>query len=250
MRFTKEGEIVTTKNNMFTPIKTTRISETIYNQISQKIIDGELNKGDKLPPERTLMELYQRSRPTIREALRMLEQDGLIETIPGNKGSFIKGYSAGTLKTHFKKLVESQNIDMDEVFQYRKLNDSGYIVWAAENRSNEDLESLKKELNNMQSAKDDIMLFYKYDKNFHRILAKASKNRFAIIVNSILEPITFNTVEEEASKHTDEYNRNLCNIAYESHLAIYNAVKNKDVELAKEKALEPLKHFKHIIGYE
>ena len=235
---------------MFAPIKTTRVSEAIYNQISQNIIDGELKKGDKLPPERTLMELYKRSRPTIREALRMLEQDGLIETIPGNKGSFIKGYTTSSLQDHFKKLIESKSIDITELFQYRSLNDSGYIVWAAENRTEEDLKVLREILEGMKNAEDDIMLFYKYDRKFHRILAKASKNQIAVIVNSILEHVSYNKLEEEASNQSDEHNRKICKFAYGSHLAIYNAVKDRNGELAKEKALVTLHHFKDILGYE
>jgi len=238
------------KEIVFTPVKTTRVSEAIYNQISQKIIDGDLKKGDKLPPERTLMELYGRSRPTIREALRMLEQDGLIETIPGNKGSFIKGYSINTLEDHLKKLVESKNMDMNELFQYRRLNDSGYILWAAEKRTDEDLKILKDILDKMKNVGSDILLFYKYDKEFHRALVASSKNRFAILVNSILEHVSFDILEEAALDQSEDYNLNLCKSAYESHLAIYTALKDRNGELAQKKALVTLHHFKDILGYE
>ena len=68
---------------LFTPAKTQRASEAIYNQIYPKIISGELRPGDRLPPERELAEMFQRSRPVVREALRMLQQEGLIETAVG-----------------------------------------------------------------------------------------------------------------------------------------------------------------------
>ena len=58
---------------LFTPAKTQRASEAIYNQIYPKIISGELRTGDRLPPERELAEMFQRSRPVVREALRMLQ---------------------------------------------------------------------------------------------------------------------------------------------------------------------------------
>ena len=50
------------------------------------ILSGELKKGDRLPSERSMMTMLQRSRPTIREALRMLERAELIKTIPGSGG--------------------------------------------------------------------------------------------------------------------------------------------------------------------
>ena len=65
---------------IFHPIKTVRASEAIYEQIKDRIISGELKPGDRLPSERNMMELFQRSRPTIREALRMLERSGYIRT--------------------------------------------------------------------------------------------------------------------------------------------------------------------------
>ena len=79
---------------LFTPAKTQRASEAIYNQIYPKIISGELRPGDRLPPERELAEMFQRSRPVVREALRMLQQEGLIETAVGSSGgAVIRGVS-------------------------------------------------------------------------------------------------------------------------------------------------------------
>ena len=74
---------------IFHPIKTVRASEAIYEQIKDRIISGELKPGDRLPSERNMMELFQRSRPTIREALRMLERSGYIRTIPGSNGALV-----------------------------------------------------------------------------------------------------------------------------------------------------------------
>ena len=51
---------------LFKPAKTQRASEAIYNQIYPKIVSGELQPGDRLPPERELAEMFQRSRPVVR----------------------------------------------------------------------------------------------------------------------------------------------------------------------------------------
>ena len=79
---------------LFTPAKTQRASEAIYNQIYPMIVSGELKPGDRLPPERELAEMFQRSRPVVREALRMLQQDGLLVTSVGSTGgAVIRGIS-------------------------------------------------------------------------------------------------------------------------------------------------------------
>ena len=67
----------------FTPVVTQKASKVIFDQIREWIVAGDLKPGDKLPSERTLMNMLQRSRPTVREALRMLEHAGLIQIIPG-----------------------------------------------------------------------------------------------------------------------------------------------------------------------
>lgn len=64
------------------PVETQRASAAIYEQVKGLILDGQLKPGDRLPSERALMDLMGRSRPTIREALRMLERDGFIHTVP------------------------------------------------------------------------------------------------------------------------------------------------------------------------
>ena len=88
---------------LFTPAKTQRASEAIYNQIYPKIISGELRPGDRLPPERELAEMFQRSRPVVREALRMLQQEGLIETAVGSSGgAVIRGVSLKSVEEPLK----------------------------------------------------------------------------------------------------------------------------------------------------
>ena len=62
--------------NLFRPVETKRASEAIFDQIKDLIMRGKLRPGDRLPSERSMIEMFQRSRPTIREALRMLERAG------------------------------------------------------------------------------------------------------------------------------------------------------------------------------
>ena len=69
------------------PVKTRRASEEIYLQLREFILSGQLKPGDRLPSERAMMTQLNRSRPTIREALRMLEQGGYIASTHGAPGA-------------------------------------------------------------------------------------------------------------------------------------------------------------------
>ena len=72
------------------PIKARRASEDIYAQLRDLITSGALKPGDRLPSERAMMEQLQRSRPTIREALRMLEQGGYVASTHGASGAVVQ----------------------------------------------------------------------------------------------------------------------------------------------------------------
>lgn len=62
----------------------------IYSRLKQQILENYYAGGQKMPPERQLCEQYNISRITARHALRILEQDGLVERVQG-KGTFVKG---------------------------------------------------------------------------------------------------------------------------------------------------------------
>lgn len=72
------------------PVKTRRASEEIYLQLREFILSGQLKPGDRLPSERAMMAQLNRSRPTIREALRMLEQGGYIASTHGAPGAVVQ----------------------------------------------------------------------------------------------------------------------------------------------------------------
>ena len=71
---------------MFQAAKQTKVFQNVVTQIEEAILDGRLKTGDTLPSERQLKELFSISRGTLREALRVLEQKGLIEIKPGVGG--------------------------------------------------------------------------------------------------------------------------------------------------------------------
>ena len=67
-----------------------RASDDIYEQLRALITSGALKPGDRLPSERAMMAELQRSRPTIREALRMLEQGGYVASTHGASGAVVQ----------------------------------------------------------------------------------------------------------------------------------------------------------------
>jgi DNA-binding FadR family transcriptional regulator len=74
---------------MFKKTNQQRLFEDLVNQIEEAILDGRLKAGDKLPSQRDLVSMFQTSRGPLREALRVLEQKGLLEIKRGVRGGAV-----------------------------------------------------------------------------------------------------------------------------------------------------------------
>jgi len=106
----------------FRPIKQTRVSEEVTEQIKQCILLGDFKAGDKLPTERELMEEFQVSRVAIREALRALENSGFVETRQGaSGGTYVIDLSFEKLSSAFIDLFLAEKISIPEMFHVRVL---------------------------------------------------------------------------------------------------------------------------------
>lgn len=230
-------------NITFTPAKTQRVSDVIYQQIYQKIIRGELNTGDRLPTERELCEQFGRSRPSIREALRMLQQDGLIKISVGvNGGAIVQGISMENAEQPLRQLIDAGAITLTELVDYRSYNDYCCSQLAARYRTAEDLVELKNimeqyryELEKYISEGTDFTGIEQADIEFHRALARSSHNKLCILMTDV---VTALCTKMYWSKATSEMNiEGILEVnqkAYENHVAIVEAVEAKDVKRLNE----------------
>ena len=212
-------------NILFEPAKTQRASEVIYEQIYAKIMQGELEAGDRLPAERVLAEQFQRSRPSVREALRMLQQNGLIRIDIGSAGgAVVQGFSVGTLEKNLKDLVDSGVFSLQELKDYRIINDMGCARLAAQNRTAEDIAALEKNVELYRSSLADSAAIHAADEEFHYILAHASHNALVVAVNNAVTEIIVKYFWKRAMEFSDEKILHINEVAFEAHAALARAV--------------------------
>lgn len=217
------------------PVVALRASEAIYEQIRNMILNGELKPGDRLPSERQMMDMLQRSRPTIREALRMLEREGFIKTSHGSTGAVVQAPSTTTLEQSFEAMLRVNRITVRELGEYRDLNEIQVAAWAAERRTEEDIEKLRRCLQESAPLFGDYRAFLPADEPFHGILAKASQNTVA----QIQERVLFTCIKQhlystfEALSPADRYA--LCGHIHRKHTAVAEAVIAGDAKAAREK---------------
>lgn len=218
------------------PVQTKRASEAIYEQIKELIVSGQLKPGDRLPSERNMMDQFQRSRPTIREALRMLERTNFIRTIPGVNGAIIQEPSTQGMEQSMETMLRTSQVTLDELAEYRSHNDTAVAHWAAIRRTEEDLANLEQALEKARQLIDagDYDAFIREDATFHMLLSKAAKNEVASIISRVMSqmssPILAQAMGEQSTAERDDRCRRVLGM----HRNIFEAVRVGDVEAAEQ----------------
>ena len=166
---------------MFQPVKTRRSFEGAVHQIAYAIRSGELTIGDRLPSERALAAVFQISRPTLREAVRLLTRAGLLEIKPGASGGIFVKSEVVPLD-----LVE-QGIDMvtsavSSVLEARRLFEPRVAQMAGLFASEDDFVSMQDILDAQRAAVRNRELFNQLDERFHIAMARASGNPTLVTV--------------------------------------------------------------------
>lgn len=203
----------------------------VFLEIEKAILDGNLVPGDSLN-ELKLSQQLGVSRTPIREALRQLDLEGLVKTIP-NKGAIVVGVSQK---------------DIEDIYNLRIILEGLAAKSAAENIAEKELEQLENvvELQEFYSAKKDYLQVWLLDTKFHEIIFSVCNNR---ILNHTL--LNFHHYIQKARELSFETSGR-STAATSEHRKIFEAIKNHDgasaevlaaqhVQFAKDNFLEKIK---------
>lgn len=218
----------------FHPVETKRASEAIFDQVKSLIMKGELKPGDRLPSERNMMELFHRSRPTVREALRMLERSGYIRTIPGSNGAVVLEPSNKNLEDSLKDALMVGYITLADISEYRRSSEVTTAAWAALRRTEADIQAMEQHLKAMEDNLSDYEAFIAMDPGFHDLLAAASKNMVSRIINQAFSQINRSFVNEKMRILSPEQKLEMARRVHEMHLALFHAIRDQDEQRARE----------------
>jgi len=216
-----------------TAINIQKTYKSIVEQIVRLIKSEELVKGDQLPGERDLADMFGVSRASVREALSALEIIGLIEIRQG-KGTFITDLNiAPFINTITPLFLRDDNMESD-LLNFRKIIELEAVRVAAtksEKRNHKPLENVLQEMKNSLDA-DDFIRGAQADINFHKIILEITDNyilqKAAECIAQMLESsIIFN---REKILNTGEN----AVVLYNQHVAIYEAIRDGEPTLAVE----------------
>lgn len=218
----------------FTPIKPKKISAQIAEQIRTSIMAGEFAPGSKLPPERELAELFGVSRPSVREALNILAASGLVEAYQGG-GTVVKSLMETVSGNPLTELIKVERERALDVIEVRKGMEAWTAYYAAQRALPEDIRRLQQVIEGMERNLEGSKPSEDLDANFHTLVAKATHNIVWLhLMQSIFDAMKeFQKSVWRAVYLTDEDHRNL----YSHHYAIFEAIRDKDPERAREAML-------------
>ena len=225
---------------IFQPIEPRRTFKEISEKIKQAIFKGTLKPGDRLPSEVELARQFNVARQTVREALRLLEMSGFITVRRGsNGGPIIENTVLHAATDAILNAIQLQDVSLADLTAARLEIEKGVLRHVVRNADESDIEMLQK---NIIRAKEKVsrgVIAFFDNVEFHKLLAKASKNPlFAIVVESIMavgaDYITRIKPALEPSKKT----------VYE-HEAILEAI----IETKTEKAIHLLEDHLMRIGH-
>ncbi len=197
------------------------LRQRIFRQIQNDILNGIYEPGENLI-ETKLSEELGVSRTPVREALRQLELEGLVQSIP-NKGVTVKGVSSD---------------DIQDIYTIRMLIEGLASRWAAEKITAEELEELKEavDLEEFYTMKSDYRQLLKLDTRFHDIIYKASKSMPLMHTLS-----TFHHYIQKARKISMSSAKRASEVLIE-HKAIMQAIIDKDAARAEKLTIEHVKN--------
>jgi len=228
---------VQSKGRLFSPIRTSKISDEVYKQLVSLISDGQFKPGEKLPSEREMASDLGISRQSIREALYRAEIMGLIEVRQG-EGSFVLSSVRESLKPPLVVLLEEEAGRIFEFLEVRKLIEGWCAEKATAEATAEDLERMAGILERMATSTPGDSEWEEVDVEFHLSIAAATHNVIAIHIMEALKE-SFGSFFRFRKVLTRPEKKDLL---LRHHHEIYRAISQKDPSLAKRKIVDHLNY--------
>src|SRR4051794_9541612 len=161
-------------NNSHRPQK---MAFLVAQRIVRDIEREGLVQGDRLPPERVMMEKYDTGRGTLRETLRLLELQGVLsfKTGPGG-GPVVEKPNADNLATTLTLLLQADGARYRVIAEARAAFEPVMAELAAQRITDDRLAELEQAIVDMENGIDDIEVYLETNRRFHHVIAWASGN--------------------------------------------------------------------------
>lgn len=213
------------------PIHVPKSSDVLADRLRKQILRGALAPGAPLPAERDLVTQTGLSRGSVREALRILETEGLVSTRPGRQGGSVARQPGDeSLARYIGMFVEGRGISLLSLLQTREAVEPSLAFLAAQNRTDEELALLLSVTEAVEDAYADVPRYLAENVKWHCAIAAASHNEllraFMVAISSMVY---------QASAIEDFATEDVRKVVLKAHRRIFAAIAAKDPEAARRR---------------
>ena len=159
------------------------LRQRVVGHVVELIRTGNLRPGDRLPPERELVEIFSISRPSLREAMRALSTLGIVESRHGG-GTFVTALDARTLLAPLDIFLQLSQVNIEDTFESRRIVEIEIVRKAATQAKRADIADLKEMIAAHAKIQKDPVGFRILDSRFHEKLS-------AIAGNAVLQRVAY-----------------------------------------------------------
>jgi GntR family transcriptional regulator, transcriptional repressor for pyruvate dehydrogenase complex len=218
---------------------------TLADQVTDRLLEfiesQQLKPGNLLPSETSLVNSFGVSRPVIREALKRLEGQGVIEIING-KGALIRPFDNDALRLFFRRAMQMEYGTMLELIEVRKGLEVESAILAAQRRDEKDLAAIRQVVGAMRESTHDLEAYTRLDVEFHLRIAGASHNSMMVsLVESIRDALR-NTIVAGLQSRGDTLE---VESIQRTHQRLFDALVEGNVQAAMETMVQ---HFDEAIA--
>ena len=166
-----------------------KMAELVADRIRAQLARGEFKPGDSLPSETVLMQRFGVARPTMREAIRILESESLISTRRGAQtGPKVQPANASLLARGAGLHLQRSGATWRDLYEAQAVIEPGAVALAAKRRTRADLANLRKLIEQALEI-EDVADFGPIAAEFHVALIRASKNKTLIMFGEMLHSL-------------------------------------------------------------
>ncbi|WP_410496548.1 GntR family transcriptional regulator [Cellulosilyticum sp. ST5] len=195
----------------------------VIEYIKEQMKNGTIQIGGKLETERKLSEKLGISRPSIREALRSMENIGLIESKQGS-GNYLLGDFSKNLTESFSLMLLMKQVDYVDITEVRRAIELEAYKIAMRSISTQQLKDIKSCLVNPLNERFENEILF--DRNFHFAIVKATGNGFMMNIVEPLASVCEELIEKTLKKATIDEREQLAQF----HMQIYLGLEEKNLE--------------------
>ncbi|MEN8729516.1 MAG: FadR/GntR family transcriptional regulator [Desulfuromonadales bacterium] len=220
------------------PIRPKKISEEIVSQVKQLISKGELKPGDRIPSERELATMLGVSRPSVREAIMVLEAMGFVESRQGG-GTYVKALTEASIMNPLAKLVEKRDPELlRSLAEVRMGLESWSAYLAAQRATAADIAEMRRLYRIMEKQAAKGGWSPDVDAEFHYAITAASHNSLQMHVLDSIHSLFHATIQVALMEFYQQEGH--VQLLLNHHHDIMEAIAAHDPELARRKMVEHL----------